>query len=300
MSDLLDPVPEGDAGTHGAALTWLDRGIEAFSTLQKQNQLVSYGEWTELLAKKWAPKPGDDGPLARYWHAHGAELDLWMWKALLAMPGYGAGARRAVAVHREKKYKEDLFEAGAEFIVDIGSGADTMLYVEDSGRPVVLVKTLDPLTMSKGKSGFLECDRVRCHVWIPVRDPQTREREEMLLGPAVEEVTVFPGVVRGTVGSLNQAATVASRRMAPHRRTHAGNIYERLSWTDRKRAVTLKSIREAVHSGTWSDIDRTPGLVERGIYWSGKVDPDGPRWPCRRDGSVAEPPSGREPLDSQR
>lgn len=297
--DLLESGPEKDAATHRAALDWLDRGIEVFSEIQREKQRVSYGEWTERLAKRWAPKPGDDDPLAQCWNAHGTELDLWMWKSLLAMPGYGATARRAVVVHREEKQKDKVFDAGAEFIVDIGTAADTMLYVEDSGRPVVLVRTLQPLTMRKGKSGFLECDRVLCHVWIPVSDPQPREREEILLGPAVKEVTVFHGVVRGTVNSLNQAAAVASRRLAPHRRAHVGNIYERVSWTDRERAFTLKSIREAVHLGVWDGIP-SPGLVERGIYFSGNGDPDGPRWPYRRDGSVAEPPSGREPLDSQR
>ncbi|MDP3212932.1 MAG: hypothetical protein Q8S73_02420 [Deltaproteobacteria bacterium] len=289
MSDLLDPVPESDAARHRAALTWLDRGIAVFSEIQREKKRVSYGEWTERLAERWAPKPGDDSPLARCWNTHRTELDLWMWKALLAMPGYGTHARRAVAVHREEKYAVELFPAGTEFFVDLGPGADEMVYIQNQAVPVVLVKTREPLMMTKGKSGFLECNPVHCHVWIPVRDVQSKDREEILLGPAVKEVEVFPGVVRGTVGSLNQAATVASRRMAPHRRAHVGNIYQCVSWTDRRKAITLKSIREAVHAGVWQGIHASPGLVQRGIYLSGTVDPDGPRWPCRRDGSVAQP-----------
>lgn len=288
--ELWEPSDAAPGTSYREAVKWLDHAVEVFDKLLHSKESVSYGEWAEAVVAWKRPERGDEEPMGQFWRAHSQELLVWMWKALLAMPAYGADARRAIAVGPKGRDHVPLFDAGAEFLVAEGSGPTSPIYSGVHEHGLVLVRTLEPMTMSRGKSGFLECDAVRCHVWIPVRDPQSREREQTALGPAVEEVVVHPHAVRGTVGSLNQASAVASRRRAPHRRAHVGNIYERVAWTDRTRAVTLHSIRDAVHEGRWYGID-TPGLVERPIYRLSELDPDGPAWPCQRDGSVAAVPA---------
>ena len=67
----------------------------------------------------------------------------------------------------------------------------------------------------------------------------------------VERIIVEKDVVTIRVDSLNQAFTVASRRLQPERRSHGGRIYDHIVHVRGHVRTRLEEIRRKVESGSW-------------------------------------------------
>ena len=114
--------------------------------------------------------------------------------------------------------------------------------------------------MRRGKSGRLECCPVGATLTYLVEDLHSLQEEADLIGVSSSWLQIeacshpaFTGQVYVEVRSLNQAYTLASRRLQPHRRSHTGNIYDKISWTPpTAEPLLLGEVRLLVESGEWN------------------------------------------------
>ncbi len=146
---------------------------------------------------------------------------------------WDALSRRTLLQHAAPAARPSAVEvlpAGSAFRFELGGS------VPSDVRAVIQ----GPLLMRAGKRGRLECQPVETRL----------------------EIGDEPAI---TVGSLNEAYTAASQRREPHRRSHTGNVYQRVLWVadgsveplaeerevNGERVVRLEQIRGAVARGVW-------------------------------------------------
>ncbi len=84
-----------------------------------------------------------------------------------------------------------------------------------------------------------------------------------MMGIERERVELGDVFVRGQVGSLNEAYTVASRRLEPERRHPGGHIYDVFFWDDGMNRTQLEIIRKKVETGKWPEPQR--GATDNGV-----------------------------------
>lgn len=111
-------------------------------------------------------------------------------------------------------------------------------YKRQVGHVKVILK--GDLFFKPGKKGRLALREVDCHVEMRVDQLGTQESEAALMRVAPKEMLLCEhNQLVVVASSLNQALTIASRRLEVDRKTHTGNIYTHFECNGR----TLDEIR---------------------------------------------------------
>ena len=122
---------------------------------------------------------------------------------------------------------------------------------ESPAAPMTTVRLLERLRMRPGKASRLECCNVLCELTIPAEEIQSQEREAEMLGVEPRLVTLGDHSVTVIAKSLNQAFTMAARRLEPDRRSPSGHAYNRLVHLGQGTRQTLEQIRRQVETNGW-------------------------------------------------
>lgn len=185
----------------------------------------------------------------------------WAWESLRRSSSAAKrfGKLRAALVRwKTPNERFDCLPSGAEFGVAIKQSELVILrelLSEKTVSPSVMVKTLAPLRLKPGKANRLDCCDVSCVVTITVSLAFTIEKEADLMRVELSEVEIIDKTtVLVKAKSLNQAYTLASRRLEPTRRGHGGRIYDRFVYIDRANNASclLDDIRSKIENGTWT------------------------------------------------
>ena len=115
----------------------------------------------------------------------------------------------------------------------------------------IVVRLLEKLRMRPGKASRLECYSVLSELIINVEETFDEEREAKIMRVAPQLITMGDKSVTVIAKSLNQAYTMASRRLEPERRGPNGHAYDRLVYLGRNNRLTLETIRRQVETGKW-------------------------------------------------
>lgn len=245
-----DKLPEFDRleALRVGHLLFLGRGC--FDFLKTQGLRIQFTSWKEQVihaAPEYDLQATDDE-----W--------LWVWESLQQCKSVTEKFGKLPTAGVRWKTNNDRFNclpAGSIFGVAIKQSelkGIFQTFANGSGRPTVCVKTLSPLRMKPGKAKRLECCDTQCEVTISVAKPFSAEREADImrieLGDIIERTDTF---VRARVKSLNQAYTIASRRLEPERRSHGGRTYDKFVYFSPQLRKTwlLDKIREQMELGTW-------------------------------------------------
>jgi len=199
----------------------------------------------------------------------GAAFFESLWKFLMQVPQ--VGVVHELLLDRSKKSRRDVLPAGSMLSIELD--------YEHRARPPE-VRLRASLSMRRGKSGRLECCPVGAILTYRVEELHSLQEEADLIGVSSSWVRIeacshpaFTGKVHVEVRSLNQAYTLASRRLQPHRRSHTGNIYDKISWVPpTAQPLLLEEVRLLVESGEWNKkrqqiapaLAQSPGLDPEG------------------------------------
>jgi hypothetical protein len=111
---------------------------------------------------------------------------------------------------------------------------------------------LGDLSMQPGRNDRLECCDCPCLLQLRPDQVYAKERELDIMGVRIEQIKHLGNrLILIEVPSINQAYTVASRRLEPERRSHGGNIYEHVVYVGENQRRRLEEIRLAVELGRW-------------------------------------------------
>jgi hypothetical protein len=232
-------------------------------------QLITAGfDWTERLAR------ADNGLAYSNWAAgvrgefRETSIELsdsqlhWAWNAIreeeTVRSRFGALPPPGV----QWKSSRDRFlvlSSGEIFAVALKAAElDTLLRNQAKDSPWrVTVRLVGQLEMKPGKADRLECCDVRADVRIQVSTCYPVEREADVMRIDADRISVEEGVVTARVDSLNQAYTVASRRLEPERRSHGGRTYDRYVLMRSNERLLLERIRQRVEAGDWPEPARS-------------------------------------------
>jgi len=112
-------------------------------------------------------------------------------------------------------------------------------------------QTEEALYMRPGKGDRLETCDCASRVTIPVKDIHTIDREVDIMHVEADRIEIAGKVIHVRVDSLNQAYTVASRRLESSRRSHGGRTYNHLVHVGPSERMLLETIRLQVENGDW-------------------------------------------------
>ncbi len=144
---------------------------------------------------------------------------------------------------------------GSWFLIGLSRNAASALLFPPRKPPqeeLVVFQLLDDLFMQPGRNDRLECCDCPCLLQLRPDEVYTKERESDIMGIDMEQIKFLgKGVIQVEVPSINQAYTVASRRLEPKRRSHGGNVYEHVVYADEQRDHRLENIRLLVELGEW-------------------------------------------------
>lgn len=212
-----------------------------------ERQMISFEEWATWLAEDTSIEAG----IAT------EERLQWLWDALRTEPELRDKFGRlppSNAPWLADDQRRKVFDAGEWFIIGFkGGSVDDLLKRPERAisDEIVAVRTLGVLWMRSGKGGHLEC--CDCPAEVTIQAPEVfnpiREADIMEIDP--QRISIGRNCVTVRVDSLNQAYTVASRRLEPHRRSHGGRIYDHLIHAGREKRTLLEEIRRQVEKGDW-------------------------------------------------
>ena len=128
-------------------------------------------------------------------------------------------------------------------------------YPPDQQLPV-LIQINEQLTFKSGKSGKMDCRDCRCTLFIPVPELIEPQRQAEILSVSADQLDddKHSGTPILTIdaNSLNQAYTLASRKLEPERKSHGGRAYDRIWHVVDKQQESLLKIRDKAERGNWS------------------------------------------------
>jgi hypothetical protein len=211
------------------------------------SKIVSFSEWTDLTAED-ARSQG---------MAVTQEQLRWLWNALRTEPEMTRRLGRLLPAPPIKGNRSEQFlvlDHGESFVI----GMKVNEVQELLGRkqfPATAerasVRLLGQLYMRHGKAGRLECCDVRAEVVIRPTSVHALSREADIMRIDEDDVVIEGDSVKARVKSLNQAYTVASRRLEPERRSHGGRIYDHLIYVRPGERMLLETIRQRVEEREW-------------------------------------------------
>ncbi|MBL8818721.1 MAG: hypothetical protein JNL58_22020 [Planctomyces sp.] len=185
---------------------------------------------------------------------------IWLWESLRAAPDLRSFFGRLPSALNPWTSEDDIFdvfEPGERFVIGMTEAEVARLLkppelIAEAER--VCLKTQERLQMRPGKGHRLECCDCRSEVTIYVDKVLSLEREADIMRVEQDQVELGTGYVKVLVNSLNQAYTVASRRLEPQRRGHGGRTYGRLVHIGINKRTCLEDIRTCVESGSWPSL----------------------------------------------
>jgi len=215
------------------------QGLQGVASVVLSDRPLCYSTWRQTLDTRGLiedPMPG-------------AEFFESLWKFLMQVPQ--VGVVHELSLDRSRKSRRDVLPAGSRLSIDLD--------YEHRARPPQ-ISLRGGLSMRRGKSGRLECCPVDATLSYFVEDLHSLQEEADLIGVSTSWVQIeasshpaLTGHVFVEVRSLNQAYTLASRRLQPHRRSHTGNIYDKICWTPpTAEPLLLEEVRLLVESGEWN------------------------------------------------
>jgi hypothetical protein len=182
---------------------------------------------------------------------------IWLWETLRTAPdlcAYFGDLPSATNPWTSTHQHFDVFEPGECFF--IGMTKDEVAHLLKPTQLIshperVRLQTMERLQMRPGKGHRLECCDCRSEVTILVDKVFSLEREADIMRIEQDRIELGDGYVKVQVDSLNQAYTVASRRLEPKRRSHGGRTYDHLVHIGNEKRTRLEDIRQLVESGSW-------------------------------------------------
>lgn len=184
-------------------------------------------------------------------------LLMWAWESLRSeatIERQVGSLPAAGACWKDKNERFRVLHDGAMLLIGLKPANVEMLRQSTKKNPMEedLVVTLEaPLYMKPGKASRLECCDATANVRIRVTEAYSAEREADIARVPQDQISISKDVVTVQVESLNQAYTVASRRLEPERRSHGGRAYDHMLYVQGRHRYTLEEIRQKVESGTW-------------------------------------------------
>jgi len=217
------------------------QGLRGVASVVLSDRPLCYSTWRQALDTRGLI----DDPMS------GAALFESLWKFLIQVPQ--VGVVHELSLDRSRQNRRDVLPAGARLSIELD--------YEHRARPPLL-RLRGSLSMRRGKSGRLECCPVGATLSYFVENLHSLQEEADLIGVSTSWVNIeacshpaFTGRVDVEVRSLNQAYTLASRRLQQHRRSHTGNIYDKISWTPpTAEPLLLEEVRLLVESGEWNKV----------------------------------------------
>jgi hypothetical protein len=115
----------------------------------------------------------------------------------------------------------------------------------------IVVRLLEKLRMRPGKASRLECCNVLGELTIKVEEALGLDGEAEIMRVEPQLITLGENTVTVITKSLNQAYSIASRRLEPNRRQHGGHAYDRLVYLESGERLKLEHIRRRVETEDW-------------------------------------------------
>jgi len=183
---------------------------------------------------------------------------LWLWNALRCEPGvvHTHGPLPPAQTSKWDKSKRlPVLDRGGRFVIGMKpaevQGLLGRVNYSTTTEPVS-VQLLGQLQMRPGKAGRLECCRVKAEVTIHAKPVYSASREADIMRIPEDDITIGEESVKVRVKSLNQAYTIASRRLEPNRLSHGGRVYDHLIYLrPGGPRILLETIRQRVEAGDW-------------------------------------------------
>ncbi|MDP1563853.1 MAG: hypothetical protein Q8M16_20935 [Pirellulaceae bacterium] len=252
------------------ALAMIEAGASILLELQQSFVLrdnIRFATWSHVFRQS---SRSDYQELTR-------EQTMWVWETLRTAPGlvtlFGS-LEPATAPWKSQRESIHVLDAEAKFY--IGLNQDGVHGLLDYHNPLFClerawIKTKQPLLMRPGKHDRLECCDCRSEVYIQFDQPSPIGREADILNVEPERIRVEDNTIIVTVDSLNQAYTVASRRLEPKRRGHGGRIYEHLVLDEANGRTLLENLRIRIEQNAWEqqerDLDRIDSIFAEPAQW---------------------------------
>lgn len=214
------------------------------------NGPVSFQDWADSVRS--SPELGSEATTDNHLH--------WLWDMLRTAPDLKETFAMATAARRQRGEQIDVFHPGDWFVIGMKRGDVAQMLQRRGGLPQeerVSVRIQEQLRMRPGRGDRFECCDCKAEVVIRIPDIFPVAREADIMRVEVDRIELGEGFVTVQVDSLNQAYTVASRRLEPERRSHGGRIYDHVVHVRGNERTRLEVIRQQVECGSW----QTPQAV---------------------------------------
>lgn len=211
---------------------------------------LSFDSWYEEVTKSsdFSKSPTDNLRL------------IWIWNSLRQDPALGDDFRELSPAGMRWNRNSQPFlvlKRHSWLVIGLSQNAVSGLLSLKNKPPqeeLASFQLLDDLRMRPGRNDRLECCEVPCLLLLRPNKIHAKVRELDILGVAIEQIKFLDnGLIQIEVPSINQAYTVASRRLEPERRSHGGNIYEHVVYVGNQVRHRLEDIRLAVELGEWKE-----------------------------------------------
>jgi len=220
---------------------------------QLADQMLSATE--PVLFEDWAAKLHAD---PKFNHtAVNRERLVWIWEMLRTDDELKLrfGDLPAATSHISQNSQPiKVFNQDEWFVIGFDNGSVCAILQHQEKAPweeLVSVLILQDLYMRPGKADHLECCDCKAEVIIRVGETSSIDREADLMCVEPERIKLNGRLIRVIVDSLNQAYTVASRRLEPNRRSHGGRTYGHVVHVGAEKRQRLEQIRNQVEQGIW-------------------------------------------------
>jgi len=208
----------------------VEQGTTAFYAMKTEDGIVSREEWKCRFGEARDPNGG-------FWTD---PFEDALWTFLVSDPEMG----------RLRTEWLETVDESLKAVLPKG----TTLYVQIAGLPASAwpeVVLDEQLGMQRGKSGRLECSKVKGRLILTGLSVLSVGEEANTFRVQDDCVELLgKGEVQVKVVSLNQAYTFASRRLEPNRMSHTGRIYSKMYLTrDEFGGCSLDRVRAEVDAG---------------------------------------------------
>lgn len=209
---------------------------------------ISYDEWVQEVRKRiqLPDKPTNNLRL------------IWVWDSLRKAEAFRDEFRNfppAGMVWNHSTEPILVLDRESWLVIGLSASASSVLLTsghKDPWEEIAAIRLIDDLQMRPGRNDHLECMGCRCLLQLRASPVYSRERELDILGIEDRQLEqLSDGRIVVEVDSINQAYTVASRRLEPSRHSHGGNIYQNVFYVNKIERLRLDYLRLLVEVGQW-------------------------------------------------
>jgi hypothetical protein len=209
---------------------------------------VSYDEWVQEVRKRIQLPDNPTNNLRL----------IWVWDSLRKAEAFREEFRKfppAGMVWNHSSEPILVLDRESLLVIGLSPSASRVLLTSGHKDPleeIATIRLIDDLYMRPGRNDHLECMGCRCLLQLRASPVYSRERELDILGIEDTQLAhLSDGRIVVEVGSINQAYTVASRRLEPDRHSHGGNIYQNVVYVNEIERLQLDYLRLLVEVGRW-------------------------------------------------